>query len=253
MRLVLIYILISITNPSFAFEWQDLWLTHDQQASKLMAKGEFTQANQTFDNPDWQAASAYRAGDFPQAAKLYASDSKVDGYYNQGNALAHAGEYEEAIKAYDKALAINPQHQDAIYNRKIVEELLKKDQQNKDKQDKDQQDNDKQDKDKQDKDKQDKDKQDKDKQDKDKQDKDKQDKDKQDKDKQDKDKQNKDKQNKDKQNKDKQESKPEQSQEDREKEQEKDQWLRLVPDDPGGLLRQKFLRDHLRRQNGWDQ
>ena len=230
MKAVFLCFLIGMTNPSFAFKWQDLWLTHDQQASKLMAKGDFAQANQTFDNADWQAASAYRAGDFPQAAKLYASDNKIDGYYNQGNALARAGEYEEALKAYDKALAINPQHQDAIYNRKIIEELLKKDKQNKDQKN-----------------------QDKNKQDKDKQDKDKQDKDKQDKDKQDTDKQDTDNQDKDKHDKDKQDSKPAQSQEDREKEQEKDQWLRLVPDDPGGLLRQKFLRDHLRRQNGWDQ
>ena len=30
-----------------------------------------------------------------------------------------------------------------------------------------------------------------------------------------------------------------------------EQWLRLVPDDPGGLMRSKFLRDHLRRHQGW--
>jgi Ca-activated chloride channel family protein len=26
-----------------------------------------------------------------------------------------------------------------------------------------------------------------------------------------------------------------------------EQWLRSVPDDPGGLLREKFRREHLRR------
>ncbi len=26
------------------------------------------------------------------------------------------------------------------------------------------------------------------------------------------------------------------------------QWLDAIPDDPGGLLRQKFLRDHYRKQ-----
>ena len=241
MRFAFLCLFLFTTTSSFAFEWQDLWLTHDQQASKLMKKGDFSQANKTFDNPEWQAASAYRAGDYTQAAKLYSEDNRDDASYNEGNALAHAGHYEEAIKAYDKTLAINPRHQDANYNRKIVEELLKKDQKNKQNQDK------------QDKNKQNKDQQNKDQQDKDQQDKDKQDKDKQDKDKQDKDKQDKDKRDKNKQEKDKQDSKPKQSQNDREREQEKDQWLRLIPDDPGGLLRQKFLRDHLRRQHGWDQ
>ena len=39
---------------------------------------------------------------------------------------------------------------------------------------------------------------------------------------------------------------------DREQQQAKEQWLRLIPDDPGGLLREKFLRDYLRMQRRWD-
>ena len=275
-----------LSLSAHAFNWQDLWLTPDQQGQKLMAKSQFKEAKETFARSDWAAAAAYRAGDYKKAAELYQNLKSEEGYYNQGNALAHLGEYEQAIKAYDKALATTPTNQDALHNRKLVEELLKndknkeqnKDKQNKDKQDKDKQDKDKQDKDKQDKDKQDKDKQDKDKQDKDKQDKDKQDKDKQDKDKQDKEKQDKEKQDKEnqdkdkqdkdkqdkekqdkekqdkeKQDKEKQDNEQQNSEEEREKQQAKEQWLRLIPDDPGGLMREKFLRDHLRRQRGWDQ
>ena len=255
-----------LSLSAHAFNWQDLWLTPDQQGQKLMAKSQFKEAKETFARSDWAAAAAYRAGDYKKAAELYQNLKSEEGYYNQGNALAHLGEYEQAIKAYDKALATTPTNQDALHNRKLVEELLKndknkeqnKDKQNKDKQDKDKQDKDKQDKDKQDKDKQDKDKQDKDKQDKDKQDKEKQDKEKQDKenqdkDKQDKDKQDKEKQDKEKQDKEKQDNEQQNSEEEREKQQAKEQWLRLIPDDPGGLMREKFLRDHLRRQRGWDQ
>ncbi|SIR83814.1 Ca-activated chloride channel family protein, partial [Fluoribacter gormanii] len=64
--------------------------------------------------------------------------------------------------------------------------------------------------------------------------------------------QNKDQQNKDQQNKDQQNSEA-QSEAEREKQQAKEQWLRLIPDDPGGLMREKFLRDHLRRERGWYQ
>ncbi len=28
-----------------------------------------------------------------------------------------------------------------------------------------------------------------------------------------------------------------------------EQWLRQIPDDPGGLLRRKFLIEHLSKQN----
>nr|MBA3537529.1 tetratricopeptide repeat protein [Tatlockia sp.] len=289
--------LIFVSN-TYAFSWADLWFTKNQQAQKLMNKGQFKEAEKIFQQPDWRATAAYRAGEYKQSAKQFQGLQNESGFYNQGNALAHSGNYEQAIKAYNAALALNPNNKDALDNRKILQDLLKKknkqpdqsqknkDQQNKEKQDQNQKDKDqqnkekqgqnKQDKEKQDKEKQgqnqqDKDKQDKEKQnqnqqDKDKQDKEKQgqnqqDKDKQDKNKQDKDKQGQNQQEKDQQNKHQQgQNQQEKGQQDKapakaadkktpeelEKQQAKEQWLRLIPDDPAGLMREKFLRDHLR-------
>jgi len=266
-RQALLIVLLSLIAQAHAFTWQDLWKTKDQQGKALMEKQQFQQAKDIFLRPDWRATSAYRAGDYELANKLYPSIKSEDAYYNHGNTLAHMGKYEEGIKAYDKALAINPDNQDALHNRKILEELLKKDKeqqkQDQDKQNQDKQNQDKQNQDKQNQDKQNQDKQDQDKQNQDKQNQDKQDQDKQDQDKQDQDKQDQGKQNRDKQDQDKQKQQDKQNQNkdkpnkadaqaQREKDQAKEQWLRLIPDDPGGLLREKFLRDHLRRQRGWD-
>jgi Ca-activated chloride channel homolog len=241
MRCWILLVTFCFTQTIHAFSWQDLWKTKDQQAKVMMEEGDFAKAKDTFERPDWQAASAYRAGDYQQAAKLYQSFKQEDAYYNEGNALAHMHQYQQAINAYNQVLATNPNHQDALYNRKIVEELLKKQKQDQDKQNQDKQNQDKQNQDKQNQDKQDQDKQDQDKQDQNKQDQDKQDQDKQDQ----------DKQNQDKSNQNNSEQQSSRSQAQREKDQAKEQWLRLIPDDPGGLLREKFLRDHLRRQSGW--
>jgi len=269
-------ILLSFAPQLHALSWQDLWATKDQQAQVMMHKSQFPQAKDTFTRDDWQAAATYRVGDYEQAATSFGALNNESGHYNQGNALAHLGKYEEAVKAYDQALAINPVNQDALHNRDLVKKLLEKDKkqqqpdkqnqnkQNQDKQNQDKQNQDKQNQDKQNQDKQNQDKQNQDKQNQDKQNQDKQNQDKQNQDKQNQDKQNQDKQNQDKQNQDKQnkdqkkKDKPNradaaQSQADHEKQQAKEQWLRLVPDDPGGLMREKFLRDHLRRQHGWGQ
>ena len=222
-------VLLTIIPQTWAFSWQDLWVTKNRQAQTLMNAGEFSKAQDTFEDPAWQATAAYRAGHYKEAATGYQSlKNNTNAYYNQGNALAQSGQLEAAITAYDKALAIDPANQDALHNRKIVKTLLKK-------QKKQDQNNQNQNQNKQNQDKQDQDKKDQDKQDQDKQDQDKQDQDKQDQDKQDQGK------------KEKPLEKPSQSQENREQQQAKEQGLRLIPDDPGGLMREKFLRDYLRR------
>nr|MBA3535441.1 hypothetical protein [Tatlockia sp.] len=128
----------------------------------------------------------------------------------------------------------------------------------KEKQGQNQQDKDKQDKEKQGQNQQDKDKQDKEKQGQNQQDKDKQDKEKQGQNQQDKDQQNKDQQGLNQQEKGQQDkaaakAADKKTPEELEKQQAKEQWLRLIPDDPAGLMREKFLRDHLRREEGWYQ
>lgn len=273
MKRTAILCMILFASAAHAFKWQDLWQTPDQQAQKLMRQGQFAQAKDQFENKEWAGSAAYRAQDYKLAAKSFQDSLSQRAAYNEGNALAHIGKYEQAIKAYDKALALNPKDQDALFNRKLVEDLMKKNQQDKndkqddkqDKQDQDQQNKD--DKAKQDKNNQDQkdqsqsdptqqnqdqqDQKDQDKKDQDSKDQDKNDQEQKDQNDKDTKEGQKDQDKKDQDTKDQQsKASKAQSEADKEKQQAREQWLRLIPDDPGGLLREKFLRDHLRRERG---
>jgi Ca-activated chloride channel family protein len=127
-------VLMNYPQDSYAYEWQDLWHTPDQQAQQAFNKQQYGQAAAQFQSPEWQAAAQYKAEKYQEAAETLQplEHPSADIYYNQATALAKAGKLEQALKTYQKALQLNPEHQDALYNKNLVEEALQK--QDKDKQ-----------------------------------------------------------------------------------------------------------------------
>lgn len=114
-----------------AVSWRDLWLRPDQQAAQALRHGAVKQAQQLARDPAWRGAADYRAGDFAAAAQALRQVPGTEGVYNLGNALAMQKHYQQAIKAYDQALKIDPANADAEINRKAVEDWLHRQQQKK--------------------------------------------------------------------------------------------------------------------------
>ncbi len=274
-------LILPLPKNSYALEWQDLWQTKNQQAQRAFNNKQYDKAAQLFEDPAWQAAALYKSRQSEE--KPLKTPNSATGFYNQGNVLAKAGKYEEAIKAYDQSLQLEPNNEDAKYNKKLVEEALKKQQQQQEQQkqsdknqqqqkdpqkqdnkqqkdNKDQQgDNNKKDgKDKKDNkgDKAEKNQQ-KSEQGENKQDQSEQEKQQQDKQQQDKQQQAQEQQRQAQaaQAKNQQTEKPQQKAQfqqaklaDDEKKQADEQWLNRVPDDPAGLLRRKFKYQYGQRQ-----
>ncbi|SDK23792.1 VWA domain-containing protein [Microbulbifer yueqingensis] len=116
-----------LPQPSRADEasgiWDDLWLRDDQQARRLLQQGAPERAAKLFEDPQWRGTAKYRAEDFPSAAKLFSRGANADSLYNLGNSLTRQGRYDEAIAAYGQALARQPQFPDAEHNREIARKL----------------------------------------------------------------------------------------------------------------------------------
>lgn len=73
-----------------------------------------------------QAIEQYRRGDYEAAAQGFAHGNTADAHYNRGNALAKAGRYAEAIQAYDQALQQVPGMEDAQANRRAVRAAMQR-------------------------------------------------------------------------------------------------------------------------------
>ncbi len=118
-----------LPQPSRAFDWADLWTRRDQQAARALQQGEPERAAELAHDPLLRGTAAYRAGDYEAAQAAFAESPGADGHYNQGNALARMGRYQEAIDAYDAALQADPGMEDAQANRAAIEALLRQQQQ----------------------------------------------------------------------------------------------------------------------------
>ena len=259
--LVLVLPLLSVSEPVTASLWQDLWQNPDQQGIQALDAGDAEAAQALFDDSQWRGSAAYRAGNYSSAIDDFIDSDSPDAHYNRGNALAKSGDLEAAIEAYDRALALQPDLQDAQSNRDLVEKLKQQQEEqeqqenqdedssddssekNKDQQSEDSQQNQDQDGDAQPEDGKPEDSKPQDEESDAEQEqkaKEQEQKDKEEQEQREKEKEQREREQKEEQQAQETPAEQELSEEEKQNQQEIEQMLRRVPDDPGGLLRQKF-------------
>jgi Ca-activated chloride channel family protein len=266
--LLSLFLVVGLQTPkqSYALGWDDLWMNSDQQAAKHLKNEQAEEAFEVAKSDNWKATAAFRNKDYTTAQELF-NDGTADGLYNQGNALAASGKLQEALDSYNKSLEILPEDEDTLFNKKQVEEALKQqqeqEQEDQEKQDQDQEQQDKEDQEKQDQEKSDQEQQEQEDQEGEKQEgeqnqeeKDNPDAEKEqekeqaemtEEEKKEEERKQKELEEKDKEAQENEEQKPQEVElspeelaENAENKEAIEQWLRRIPDDPGGLLRRKF-------------
>ena len=214
-----------VSTDAQASLWDDLWASRDRQAQAALEQGRAAAAVSLAKDPSIAGEALYRAGDYAGANQAWSELDGADSHFNRGNSLAQAGEYDAAIAAYDKALEIDPDMQDALFNRVLVEEMkqMEQQQQNSESESSENQEGEESEQSEQGEEQSSDQQQDGEQNE-----------------------QESDDQESGEENQQSVESEMEQnwSEEDA---QAMEQWLRRIPDDPGGLLRRKFRNQHQSR------
>ncbi len=215
---------ILISPSASAGLWDDLWATRDQQAQTALRQERVADAALLAKDPAIAGEAFYRSADYVRADQSWSQLATADTHYNRGNALAQAGELEMALAAFDAALELEPEMEDAVFNRALVEQMKQEQdqQQESEGESSDEQSGDESEGGEQGDENSE----------------------------QQQDSEQGDEQS-EQENEGEQEGEPSPSEVaqnwSEEDEQAMEQWLRRIPDDPGGLLRRKFRNEHQRR------
>ena len=106
--------------PDFA----EVFETPDQQGYEAWQQQKYQAAEALFESPEWKGATLYRLGKYNEAANQFKQDTSAKGHYNLGNAQAKLGNLEDAKKAYEQALKLQPDFSDAQSNLELINQLL---------------------------------------------------------------------------------------------------------------------------------
>ena len=126
-RGVLVLLLgISVPYPdnADAATWENLWQSPDQQGQQQFQQGHFQRSSQLFQNPRWKSASHYRAGAYEKAIEALNGDESAEADYQRGNALAKLKRYPEALEHFKRALSKDKNHTDAKHNQQSIQDWL---------------------------------------------------------------------------------------------------------------------------------
>lgn len=238
------------TPPVHAGWWDDMWWRRDQQGDQRFSAEDYASASQLYESAERKAAALFRDGKFEDSAQVLEPIDSAGANYNRGNALAHAGDIKGAITAYERALSLQSDFEDAQYNLDVLKQMQQ--QQSDEQQDQDQEQDQEQSDEQQDSEQQDESgegEQEEQENEGQGNEENQQPQDGEDSQESEDEQQDSEKSDEEEQEMSEQEMRLAEQLTEEEQQQAVEQWLRRVPDDPGGLLRRKFKRQAQSRRN----
>jgi Ca-activated chloride channel family protein len=121
---VLLCLLLVVSSCHQVETFQDLWYTKDYQGQRLSNRGNFEQAAGTYTDPLRQGVAYYKAGNFIEAAKAFDKDTTAIAAYNKGLAFAQLGDLRSAQAAFDQAIEMDPDLQQATENQQMISQIM---------------------------------------------------------------------------------------------------------------------------------
>ncbi|CUJ94753.1 hypothetical protein RUE5091_01455 [Ruegeria denitrificans] len=116
--------LVQPSGPAKADGWRDWFLTADQQGQIAMNQKRFADAAELFENPYYEGYARLKAGQYPEAAAIFAELNTAEAAFAEGMARIRNREYRPAIAAFETALNRRPNWPEAQHNLEVATAVL---------------------------------------------------------------------------------------------------------------------------------
>ncbi len=100
------------------------FLTADQQGRLAFEDRDYAEAAARFADPMWKGQALYRAGDYAEAAEIFARLPSAEAAFAQGMAHIKAGSYRDGVAAFETALERDPDHAAAARNLELGQAIV---------------------------------------------------------------------------------------------------------------------------------
>ena len=104
--------------------WVDWFLTPDQQGQIAYDNLEFATAGELFVDPYWRGYAKFRAGQYEDAAQIFAQIDSAEAALAEGMARIRNRQYRPAIAAFETALERRPDYPEAQNNLDVARAVL---------------------------------------------------------------------------------------------------------------------------------
>lgn len=122
--LLVAFLIMPLPGPADAAGIADWFLTPDQQGRLAFEDKRFAEAAELFQEPFWKGYALYSAGDYVEAAQVYARLNSPQAAFAQGVAHVKGREYRKGINAFEQALRLDPGYAEATRNLEIARAIL---------------------------------------------------------------------------------------------------------------------------------
>ncbi|MBO5038777.1 MAG: tetratricopeptide repeat protein [Alphaproteobacteria bacterium] len=101
-------------------------LNDNQEGLRFFRQEQYEAALNKFQDPLWRGISLYKMDKHDEALKELAKSQSDVSFYNRGVILTKQCDYQKALEAFSKAAKLNPDNKDAVYNKKVLDDLFEK-------------------------------------------------------------------------------------------------------------------------------